>query len=260
MSRALGFIYGAVSYVIFLGTFLYAIGFVGNFIVPKSIDSGTPAPIIAALLINTAVLLLFAVQHSVMARPWFKKWWTRFVPHAIERSTFVLFASLALIVLYWQWRPMTAVVWDLDGSAAALMQVIFWSGWILVLLSTFMISHFHLFGLQQVHQLLLGKRLTEPEFGARALYRYMRHPIMVGFFLAFWGTPRMTMGHLLFSVATTGYILVALQFEERDLLRAFGAKYEQYRREVRMFLPIRKTAGSEGGGVKALRPDASEGR
>ena len=207
---------------------------------PKSIDSGEQGPILSALLINTALLLLFAVQHSVMARPWFKRWWTRFVPEPIERSTFVLFSSLALIVLYWQWRPMKAVIWDLDGPAAAIMQAVFWTGWVLVLLSTFMISHFHLFGLKQVHQHLRREQLTDPEFGARALYRYMRHPIMVGFFLAFWGAATMTAGHLLFAVATTGYILVALQFEERDLLRAFGAKYEQYRREVRMFLPIRK--------------------
>ena len=258
MSRVLSFAYGAVSYVIFLATFLYAIGFVGNVVVPKSIDSGEESALAPSLLINTAVLLLFAVQHSVMARPWFKKWWTRFVPHAIERSTFVLFASLALIVLYWQWRPMKGVVWDLDGAAAAIMEVIFWSGWIMVLISTFMISHFHLFGLKQVHQNLRGERLTDPQFDARALYRYMRHPIMVGFFLAFWGTPRMTMGHLLFSAATTGYILVALQFEERDLVRAFGQKYEQYRREVRMFLPIRKTPPMPP--VRPLTADPRESR
>ncbi|HVS32208.1 MAG TPA: NnrU family protein [Thermoanaerobaculia bacterium] len=258
MSRALGFAYGAVSYVIFLGTFLYAIGFVGNLFVPKSIDSGAQSALVPALLVNTALLLLFAVQHSVMARPWFKRWWTRFVPHAIERSTYVLFASLALVILYWQWRPMKTVIWDLDGAAGTIMQVIFWSGWILVLLSTFMISHFHLFGLKQVHQHLRGERLTDPEFDARALYRYMRHPIMAGFFLAFWATPAMTAGHLLFAVATTGYILVALQFEERDLLRSFGKKYEQYRREVRMFLPIRKA--SPAAGVRRLTPDPTESR
>ncbi|HEU4522330.1 MAG TPA: isoprenylcysteine carboxylmethyltransferase family protein [Thermoanaerobaculia bacterium] len=256
MSRVLSFAYGAVSYILFLGTFLYAIGFVGNMFVPKSIDSGEQGPVTQALLINTALLLLFAVQHSVMARPWFKRWWTRFVPHAIERSTFVLFASLALIVLYWQWRPMKTVVWSLDGTAGAIMQVIFWSGWILVLLSTFMISHFHLFGLKQVHQHLRRERLTDPEFGARALYRYMRHPIMAGFFLAFWGAATMTLGHLLFAVATTGYILVALQFEERDLLRAFGSRYEQYRREVRMFLPIRKAPPS--GEVRGLAAESGE--
>jgi protein-S-isoprenylcysteine O-methyltransferase Ste14 len=254
----LSFAYGAVSYVIFLATFLYAVGFVGNFVVPKSIDSGEQSALVPSLLINTAVLLLFAVQHSVMARPWFKKWWTRFVPHAIERSTFVLFASVALIIVYWQWRPMKQIVWDLHGAAAVVMQVIFWSGWILVLLSTFMISHFHLFGLKQVHQNLRGERLTDPQFDVRAFYRYMRHPIMVGFFLAFWGTPRMTMGHLLFAVATTGYILVALQFEERDLVRAFGAKYEQYRREVRMFLPIRKLPPSPR--VRPLTADPRESR
>ena len=258
MSRVLSFAYGAVSYVIFLVTFLYAIGFVGNVVVPKSIDSGAESALVPSLLVNTALLLLFAVQHSVMARPWFKKWWTQFVPHAIERSTFVLFASVALIVLYWQWRPLKQVVWDLDGAGAAIMQVIFWSGWILVLLSTFMISHFHLFGLKQVHQNLRGETLTDPKFDARALYRYMRHPIMAGFFLAFWGAPRMTMGHLLFSIATTGYILVALQFEERDLVRAFGEKYERYRREVRMFLPIRKTPPAPH--VRPLAADPRESR
>lgn len=258
MSRVLSFLYGAVSYVIFLVTFLYAVGFVGNLVVPKSIDSGKTGPLTTALLINAAVLMLFAVQHSVMARPWFKKWWTRFVPHAIERSTFVLFSSLALMILYWQWRPLQQVVWDLDGSAATIMWIIFWSGWLLVLISTFMISHFHLFGLKQVHQHLRGQHLTDPEFGARAFYRYMRHPIMAGFFLAFWATPRMTAGHLLFAVGTTGYILVALQFEERDLLRAFGEKYEQYRREVRMFIPLRKTSGT--GSARPLTADPTESR
>jgi protein-S-isoprenylcysteine O-methyltransferase Ste14 len=251
MTRILTFAYGAVSYVIFLGTFLYAVGFVGNLLVPKSIDSGAATPLGAALLINTALLLLFAVQHSVMARPWFKERWTRIVPRAIERSTFVLAASLVLTVLYWQWRPIPRVVWDLQGVPATAMQVTFWSGWMLVLLSTFMISHFHLFGLKQVHQHLRGERLTEPEFGARALYRYMRHPIMAGFFLAFWATPKMTLGHLLFAAATTGYILVALQFEERDLVRAFGERYEQYRREVRMFLPVRRTSAQ---GERGTRP------
>lgn len=244
MSRLLSFIYGIVSYLVFFVTFLYAIGFVGNIVVPKSIDTGVAAPLPQALLINSALLMLFAVQHSVMARPWFKRRWTQFVSPAVERSTFVLFASVALIVLYWQWRPMTQVIWSLEGAGAAVMNVIFWSGWGLVLLSTFMISHFHLFGLQQVHQHLQGRKLTDPQFDTRALYRYMRHPIMAGFFLAFWAAPVMTLGHLLFAVATSGYILVALQFEERDLIRVFGARYEQYRREVRMFIPIRRSANA----------------
>jgi protein-S-isoprenylcysteine O-methyltransferase Ste14 len=240
MSRALGFVYGVVSYVIFLGTFLYAIGFVGNVFVPKSIDSGEQGALIPALAINTALLLLFAVQHSVMARPWFKRWWTRFVPHAIERSTFVLFASLALILLYWQWRALPAVIWSLEGPAAAMMEMLFWIGWGLVLISTFMISHFHLFGLTQVHHHLLGKKVADPEFKVAGFYRMVRHPIMFGFLIAFWSTPRMTVGHLLFAAATTGYILVALRFEEHDLVEMFGEKYRQYRRDVRMLIPIPK--------------------
>lgn len=242
MSRVLGFVYGIVSYVIFLGTFLYAVGFVGNRFVPKSIDSGEPSALVPALLINTALLLLFAVQHSVMARPWFKRWWTRFVPASVERSTFVLFASLVLVLLYWKWRPMTDVIWNLTGPAATAMEILFWTGWGLVLISTFMISHFHLFGLTQVHHHLLGKRVADPEFKVAGFYRVVRHPIMVGFLIAFWSTPKMTVGHLLFAAATTGYILVALQFEEHDLVGMFGEKYRQYRREVRMLIPIRKRA------------------
>ena len=240
MSKLLGFVYGAVAYILFLGTFLYAVGFVANRWVPKSIDSGEPSALVPALLINTVLLLLFAVQHSVMARPWFKRWWTRFVPASIERSTFVVFASLALILLYWQWRPLPDVIWNLDGPAALAMEILFWTGWGIVLLSTFMISHFHLFGLTQVHSHLLGKNVDDPEFQVKGFYRMVRHPIMVGFLIAFWSTPRMTAGHLLFAAATTGYILVALQFEEHDLKKMFGEKYLQYRREVRMLIPIPK--------------------
>jgi methanethiol S-methyltransferase len=238
MFRAISFVYGIVSYVIFLAAFLYAIGFVGNLFVPKSIDSGPASPLVPALIINTALLLLFAVQHSVMARPGFKRWWTRYVSVAIERSTFVLFASLALILLYWQWRPLPAVVWSLDGAAATAMEVLFWIGWGLVLVSTFMISHFHLFGLTQVHHHLFGRKVADPEFKIAGFYKVVRHPIMFGFVIAFWAAPVMTVGHLLFAAATTGYILVALQLEERDLVQMFGEKYRQYRREVRMLIPI----------------------
>ena len=254
MKRALSFVYGFVAYFIFLGTFLYAIGFVGNRFVPKSIDSGSESALIPALVINTALLLLFAVQHSVMARPWFKRWWTQFVPAPIERSTFVLFASLVLILLYWQWRPLPHVLWNLDGPAAALMQVLFWAGWGLVLISTFMISHFHLFGLTQVHHYLLRKKVADPEFKVAGFYRMVRHPIMFGFLIAFWSTPRMTVGHLVFAAATTGYILVALQFEEHDLVAMFGEKYRRYRREVRMLIPIPRRTG------EAALPESSESR
>ena len=240
MSRILSFLYGVACYVLFLGTFLYAIGFVANRWVPKSIDSGPGVALVPGLLINTALLLLFAVQHSVMARPWFKRWWTRFVPAPIERSTFVLFSSLALIVLYWQWRALPAAIWSLDGPAALAMEILFWTGWGIVLISTFMISHFHLFGLTQVHHHLFGKKVADPEFKVAGFYRMVRHPIMLGFFTAFWSTPRMTAGHLLFAAATTGYILVALQFEEHDLVQMFGEKYRQYRREVRMLIPLPK--------------------
>jgi protein-S-isoprenylcysteine O-methyltransferase Ste14 len=240
MSRVLGVVYGLFSYVLFLGTFLYAIGFVANRWVPKSIDSGGASPLVPALLINTALLLLFAVQHSVMARPWFKRWWTQYVPAAVERTTFVLFASLALVLLFWQWRALPAVVWSLDGPAAMAMEILFWGGWGIVLLSTFMISHFHLFGLTQVHHHLFGKKVADPEFKVAGFYRLVRHPIMLGFFIAFWATPRMTGGHLLFAAATSGYILVALQFEEHDLMQLFGDRYRRYRAEVPMLLPIPK--------------------
>src|SRR5690606_18710561 len=212
MSRFLILAYGLFSYAVFFLTFLYALGFIGNFAVPRTMDSPPIVPLGNALLVNLGLLGLFAVQHSVMARPGFKRWWTRFVPEPVERSTYVLFASLALLLLYWQWRPLPEVVWSVDHEVGrAVVWAIFGLGWGLVLLSTFMISHAHLFGVKQVHAFWRRKQPASPGFQTPGLYRHMRHPIMTGFLIAFWATPAMTVGHLVFALATTGYILIALQ-------------------------------------------------
>jgi len=232
-------IYGIVCYLVFFATFLYAIAFVGNIRVPRSVDVGPGASALEAFIIDALLLALFAVQHSVMARPWFKRAWTRFVPQVIERSTYVLFASLALILLYWQWRPMTGTVWSVESSlSATLLWVVFAAGWAIVLTSTFLISHFDLFGLKQVYAYFARKSYPPAEFSTPGFYKMVRHPIYLGFTLAFWATPQMTVGHLFFAFMCTAYMIVAIQFEEHDLVRTYGASYEAYRKNVSMLVPI----------------------
>ncbi|MFQ5457647.1 MAG: methanethiol S-methyltransferase [Myxococcota bacterium] len=239
MVRVFAFAYGLLSYVMFLATFLYAIGFVGNVVVPKSIDSGAPAPLMEALLINVVLLGIFGLQHSVMARPAFKGWWTKMVPPPVERSTFVLFTNLALALIYWQWRPMTGVIWEVTSPLASIgLQILFWAGWLLVLLSTLIIDHFDLFGMRQVYLYATGKAYHHPEFRVSAFYKHVRHPLLLGFMIAFWSTPVMTQGHLLFAVVTTLYMLIAIQLEEKDLVGFHGQHYEEYQRSVPMILPI----------------------
>jgi protein-S-isoprenylcysteine O-methyltransferase Ste14 len=248
MSRLSALLYGAACYAVFLATFLYAIPFVAGFGVPKHIDNGVPTSLPLAMAINLVLLTLFALQHSVMARPAFKRRWTRFVPPVVERSTFVLATSLVLALLFWQWRPLPLRLWDVEGDAAR------WAlyglsavGWLLVLASTFLINHFDLFGLRQVWRHARGQGpAPEAPFVVRALYRIVRHPIMLGFLIAFWATPTMSLGHLLFALVTTGYILVAVKFlEERDLVAQYGEAYRDYQRRVPMLLPWRKHQSTE---------------
>ena len=231
-------LYGLACYACFLGSFLYAIGFVGDFAVPKTIDSGPAGAWPEALLIDLVLLGLFAVQHSVMARPGFKAVWTRVVPRAVERSTYVLFSSLLLILLMWKWQAIPAVVWEVSASLPkTILLALCAVGWLIVLLSTFMINHFDLFGLRQVFLRMRGIDYTPLHFTQRALYRFVRHPIMLGFVIAFWAAPYMSAGHLVFAIMTTGYILVGIFFEERDLMRSHSAEYGAYRARVPMLFP-----------------------
>ncbi len=240
MSKALVALYGLISYVVFLLSFLYAIGFVGNLPVPKSIDSGEIGPLLPSLAINVLLLGLFAVQHSVMARPAFKAWFTKLISPAIERTTYVMISSLLLFTLYWFWQPIPNVIWNVEPSIGRTVLIaIFWLGWLTVLLSTFMINHFDLFGLRQVYINFKDQDYSHLDFRIVGLYKLCRHPIMLGFIIAFWATPTMTTGHLLFAAATTGYVFIALQFEERDLVDFFGDVYRDYQKKVPLLFPYK---------------------
>jgi methanethiol S-methyltransferase len=238
MNRIVAFIYGSLCYVVFLATFLYAIAFIGNIGPIRTIDGEATAPFGQALLINTLLLGLFAVQHSVMARPAFKRWWTRIVPKPVERSTYVLFSSLALLLLFHAWQPMGGTIWDVgDPITRGTIYGLFAGGWLLVLVATFLINHFDLFGMRQVWLYLKGLPYTQLKFKTPGLYRYVRHPLYVGWLLTFWATPTMTAAHLVFAIATTAYILIAIQLEERDLVDIHGPAYEAYREQVPMLVP-----------------------
>lgn len=236
--RVVAVLYGALSYAAFLGVFLYLVGFVIDVAVPRSVDHAINGPTVRAVAIDLGLLLMFALQHSVMARPGFKRWWTRIIPEPIERSTYVLVSSAAFALLFWQWRSIDVTVWHVDSAPArAAVSALGGLGWLIALASTFMIDHFELFGIRQVLHNLLSKPLVQKGFRVVLLYRLVRHPLMLGFLIAFWATPTMTAGHLLFAAANTVYILVAVRFEERDLVAALGEQYRRYQGRVPMLLP-----------------------
>ena len=252
MGRFIALVYGLAAYAVFFVTFLYAVAFVGNMPVPKTIDSGTVASLPESLIVNLALLSLFAIQHSVMARPAFKEWWTQFVPKPVERSTYVLLASLALVLLFWQWRPLPVVLWHVDQSQSAMAVTgLSHLGWLIVLSSTFL-NHFELFGVHQVANNMSGRPMAAPRFRTPLYYKFVRHPIYLGFIIAFWATPTMTVGHLLFAAVTTAYIVVGIVLEERDLIDLFGDDYRRYRNRVSMLLPWRKSEPPNSAGPNAV--------
>jgi protein-S-isoprenylcysteine O-methyltransferase Ste14 len=260
IGRITGFAYGVMCYLIFFATFLYAIGFVGNIMVPKAIDSGPSGPLSRALLMNAGLLGLFAIQHSIMARQWFKRAWTRVIPPQVERSTYVLLASVCLLLLFWQWQPIGGVIWSVENQAARVaITAVCAIGWLTVLAATFWINHFDLFGLRQVYLWLRGREYTPIEFRTPGPYRLVRHPLYLGFLMAFWSAPTMTAAHLVFAVATTGYILLAIQFEEKDLVRSHGKTYRNYRDQTSMIIPLRLGKPKAGSVAKELLSNSRGG-
>ncbi|MGB7443722.1 MAG: methanethiol S-methyltransferase [Coleofasciculaceae cyanobacterium] len=241
MKRIAFFVYGVFSYLIFALTIAYLIGFVGNFFVPKTLDSGRGDSLTQALLIDLGLILLFGIQHSVMARPGFKEWWTKMIPQPIERSTYVMMASFALLLLFWQWHPLGGIIWQIQNpTASSILYAISGIGWLIVFASTFLINHFDLFGLRQVYLYLRSQEYKYLEFKTVGLYKYVRHPLMLGFIIALWATPQMTVTHLLFAQGMTIYLLIGIQLEERDMISIYGDLYRHYRQQVSMLIPFPK--------------------